>query len=111
MSAQDIAIYVGLSIGLFLSVSLLGIGVWVSRGGMEDLHRRRANRRAPAGRGWQHFNGLDGAVELEHANSTAIGTTTATARDAAHDSTHAAADDTATGAASGNANGASSEPH
>ena len=111
MPAQDIGSYVGLSIGLFLSASLLEVGVWVSRGGLEDFHRRRANRRAPAGRGWQHFTGLDGAVELGHANGTANGMTTATARDAARDSTHAAADDTATGAASGNANSVASEPH
>lgn len=106
MSAGDIGAYVGLSLGLFLAVSVLGCTMWVSCGGMEDLHRRRTNRRGPAPRGWGHFIGLDGAVELGHAN----GTITATARDAAHNSTHATADDTATGAASGNANGAASEP-
>ena len=110
MPAQITGVIVCASISLFVFVSFLGIGVWTSGGGMEDLQRRRANRRAPAGPSRQHFTGLDGAVELGHANGMANDTGTATAGDAAHDSTHAPADDTATGAASGEASGAASEP-
>ena len=107
MSAGDIGGYVGLSLGVLLAVSILGCVAWISCGGMERFYERRTNRRGPAPRGWEHFLGFDGAVELGQTN----GTIPATAGDAGHNSTHDTADNTATGAASGNANGAASEPH